>query len=130
MFWFCSYVWIDKGRLPWFVLSCLGPYKYSFDFVNCILCEIYKSKEKTTHLLYFQKNDGKIKQTWLCWNRTQNIFKFLSSVLNSFVKKISIFINHLSYIKSLDFWCKVRQKHYLILPVGEWMIIICHIFGL
>ena len=33
------------------LLSCLGPYKYSFDFVNIIQCEIYKPKEKTSHSL-------------------------------------------------------------------------------
>ena len=30
--------------------------KTSFDFVNCIQCQIYKPKAKTTHLLYLQKN--------------------------------------------------------------------------
>ena len=64
------------------LLSCLGLYKYSFDFVNIILCGIYKPKEKTTHLLYLQKYFGdhlKMANMGIsCWIiKSSQILKFI-----------------------------------------------------
>ena len=54
--------------------------KYSFDFLNCIYCEIFKPKEKTTHLLYLQKTITRAGTWWALhklWGFIRNYFPYM-----------------------------------------------------